>query len=146
MKYLIVLFSILASSSAFAGMQAYQGKGGEKLFIECGSDCYVKFSDVQSKWVDKVIKVKKLERPSGTRYQFEYEEELSSGKRKQTYQIVVDHGFELINGSRVPQVQLFFPEGNKQKPLELDLSRELSGQKMDLAAPYKKSPYTPEVD
>lgn len=139
MKYVIVLFATFASASAFAGFQGFEGKGGEKLFIDCPSatECFVKFTDVQSVWAGKVIKTKKLSRPYGNAYQF-------TDKAKNPRQIVVDHGFELVNGSRVPQVQLFFPEGNRQSPLELDLSKDLSGQKMDLAAQYAKTPFVPE--
>lgn len=139
MKIAIVLFSMFTSASAFAGFQGYEGKGGEKLFIDCPSanECYVKFTDVQSVWAGKVIKTKKLSRPYGNAYQF-------SDKSKNPRQIVVDHGFELVNGSRVPQVQLFFPEGDRNSPLELDLSKSLSGQKMDLAGQYSKTPFVPE--
>ena len=149
---LLFLVSFLMGIAAHAGVEAYSGLAGEKLFIEKAPQlgakaALIKFEGITSKWDGKIIKTETQDSTNGNRYSFEYEEELSSGVKKKTYQIVVGVGFELLKGSRVKKIELFYQEAGT-KPTELNYDEELtkSSQKIDLIGAYKKSPYKPEVD
>lgn len=155
MKHSIFALILLFSSSSFAGVAAFSGDAGEKMFIEAapalGKDTYLlKFEGPTSDWAGKVIKVKKEVTSRGhDRYSFDYDLELSSGIQKRTYNMVTEGGFELIEGSRVKKVDLYFNGmSDHRKPLKLNQDRRLTeaSQKIDLAAEYKKSPFKPDPD
>lgn len=142
----------IVSVTAQASVVAFSGEGAEKLFIESasslGKDVYlVKFEGIESPWAGKVIKTVRESRHNGERYGFTYDLELSSGVQKRDYNILVEAGKTLKNGSLVRQMDLYYP-GAGQKPPRLVYDEALSkqSQKVGLAAEYKKSPYKPEVD
>jgi hypothetical protein len=155
MKHLILAIFVLFSGSSFAGVAAFSGDAGEKMFIEAapalGKEIYLlKFEGPTSDWAGKVIKVKREITSRGDeRYSFDYEVELSSGILKKTYNIVTEGGFELIEGSRVKKVEIYFNGmPDHRKPLKLNQDRRLTeaSQKINLAAEYKKSPFKPDPD
>jgi hypothetical protein len=155
MKSLILTSLVLFTSASFAGVAAFSGDAGEKMYIEAapalGKEIYLlKFEGPASDWAGKVIKVKReLTSRGDERYSFEYDLELSSGVMKRTYNIVTEGGFELIEGSRVKKVDLYFNGmPDVRKPLKLNQDRRLTeaSQKIGLAAEYKKSPFKPDPD
>jgi hypothetical protein len=136
-----------------AEVTAYSGKGSAKLYMEAapelGKDVYLlKFEGISSSWAGKVIRTEQVKAPSATRYTFEYEVELSSGKQTKDYSIVVEAGKEQIKGSAVPRVKLYYPHDKADDPVVLHQDEALTekSKSMDLAAEYKKSPFKPEVD
>jgi len=145
-KTLQLGFAILAFAlalPAFAGVMAFEGMAGEKLFIESAPKLgkavhFIKFEGVESPWANKVIKVEK-ESGRSQRYSFEYEMELSSGIKKRSYQIVV--------GNSETVLDLHF-QGDSTSPVKLTYDRALTkeSQKIDLQAQYNKDPFKPEVD
>ncbi len=145
----VAILSFFLSLPSLAGVKAYTGPAAEKLFIEeTGKEAFVKFEGPESKWAGKVIRVKKESGPSRDSYTFDYELELSDGKHKRSYQLVVESGYELVKGSRVRTVHLYFPEGDARKPLKLNHDAELTkdSQKIGLSAEAKKHPFSPVVD
>ena len=151
-KFAIALVSTLAFvATASAGVSAYTGSSGEKLFIEqapnMGAGAHViKFEGPASAWAGKPIVTELQERPSANRYVINYEKKVGSRMKKQEYQIIVDDGFELHEGSRVKKVQLWFPEG-KGKPviLKQDQALTTASQSIGLAAESAKAPFKPQV-
>ena len=106
MKLLTVLALSVFALSAQAGVQAFSGTAGEKLYIEAapklGADAHiVKFEGPASAWAGKPILVKHQERPSANRYVIEYKKKIGTGTRTkdEQYQMVIENGFELINVS-----------------------------------------------
>jgi hypothetical protein len=154
-KTLVFLFTILAALPAFAGVAAYSGESGEKVFIEAapslGKEAYLlKFEGPDSPWAGKVIQVKRTATSGGDeRFAFDYDLELSDGVHKRTYQIVTEGGYGLIEGSRVRQIKLFY-QGTPRMPNGLKLSHDRklteASQKINLLAEHKKSPFKPDVD
>ncbi len=146
-----VFVSAFLSASAFAGVAAYTGPSGEQLFIEqapsIGKSAHViKFEGPASAWAGKPIVTELQERPSANRYAFEYEKKVGSRTKKQEYQIVVDDGFELVNGSRVKKVKLYFPEASgKPVVLKHDDALTKSSQAINLAGESTKAPFKPQV-
>ncbi len=61
--------------------------------------------------------------------------------------MILEHGYELINGSRVKKVRLYIPE-NPGKPLELNLDTGLTAQSQakGLVTEYAKSPFEPKFN
>lgn len=139
---------------ANAGVLVFNGMSSEKVTIEeapkQGKDvAYLKMEGVESPWAGKVIKMKKTSHSSGDRYAFEYDLELSSGIQKRTYQMVLDGGFELIAGSRVKKIKLFYqgmPDSRKPVELNYDKDDTKASQKLDLAGEYARAPFKPDVD
>jgi hypothetical protein len=155
MKTILAALFTFASLPAFAGVAAFSGDSGEKLFIEAapslGKDAYLlKFEGPKSPWAGKVIQVKRTTNGSGDeRFSFEYDLELSAGVQKRTYTVVTDAGFELIEGSRVKKVELHYegmPDKRKGLPLNQDRKLTEASQKINLLAQHKKSSFKPEVD
>jgi ribosomal protein S16 len=151
-KTLSALFvSSLLAGPAFAGVAAYTGPSGEKLFIEqapsIGKSAHViKFEGPASAWAGKPIVTELQERPSANRYAFEYDKKVGSRTKKQEYQIVVDDGFELVKGSRVKKVKLYFPESSgKPVVLKHDEALTSASQAINLAAESTKTPFKPQV-
>lgn len=155
MKSILVLVLSLVSFPVFAGVTAYSGDAGEKMFLEAapalGKDAYlIKFEGVDSPWNDKVILVKrKIDSRQDERFSFDYDLELSSGIQKKNYEILTQAGFELIEGSRVKKVELHY-QGTKARvaSVKLNQDRKLTdaSQKVDLVAAHKKAPFKPDVD
>ncbi len=152
MRYFVILCATFLSVAAEASVVAFSGEGAERLYIESasalGKDVYlVKFEGIESPWAGKVIKTVRENRHNGERYGFTYDLELSSGVQKRDYNILVEAGKTLKNGSLLRQMDLYYP-GAGQKPPRLVYDESLSkqSQKIGLAAEYKKSPYKPEVD
>ena len=152
MRISILSLSVIAAGffvqSAHAGVSAYVGTAGEKLFIETGSamgakKALIKMEGFESKWSGKVIAVDK----NDTRYSFKYDLELSSGVQKKTWQIIVPAGSDLIKGSRVDRIEVYLQEApTKPTVLTHDANLTASSQNINLAAESKKSPFKPEVD
>lgn len=142
---------VTLSSASFAGVEAYSGTGGQKLIIEeasgLGSDMYlVRMSGIYPEWDNKIIPTKKRS-GSVAKYEFDYEEELSSGKIKKTYGLVTEARDTLVNGTIVKQVTVWTP--NKMKDgttLSWDKDLTASSQHVNLAEEHKKKPYKPTVE
>src|SRR4051812_4178307 len=114
-RYIAFLIFTFAFSSAQAGVTAYSGPSSEKLFIESapklGAKVFlVKIDGIESAWAGKVIKTTKREAPAGDRYSFDYVLELSTGNINKTFEMITGDGFELVKGSRIPKVQVFYSE------------------------------------
>ena len=140
---------IISPFSAFAGLSAYSGTAGEKVFIESGDkeSAFMKIDGVKSPWAGKVIKVEKVTAGSSYRYSFDYTIELSTGKIKRTYTPIVADGETLVKGSVVPKIRLYYTGVTKDGiKLNWDETLTNSSQSMNLAAQYKKAPFTPEID
>lgn len=140
------------STSAQGLTLALASNSGAELIIDSapklGKQAHLlKFSGIKSKWVDKVIKVNLEQTRSSERYSFEYTLDLSSGKHPRTYNILVENGKTLINGSLVRKFELYIPEGNN-KAIEFYESPELAKKEKatDLEKTYAKTPFKPEVD
>ncbi len=135
-----------------ASVIAFSGEGSEKLFIESASDLgkdvyLLKFEGIDSPWAGKVIKTTREVRPSGERYGFTYDLELSSGVQQKSYNILVEAGKTLKNGSMLRQMDLYHPKAGQKAPrLVYDEALSKQSQKLGLVAEYKKTPYKPEVD
>ena len=138
-----VFCSILgAANLAVADVRAFSGESGAKLYIQhapaLAADAYiVKFEGRPSAWAGKPIKVQRQERPSSTRYVFEYEEKRGSRMKKLEYQMILGEGWEL-----------YYPEAPPhEKPLRFHRDEKLTEQsrKVDLVGEYKRSPYLPVV-
>lgn len=147
-----VLGIFLPVFMAQAGTSAYKGNAGEKLYIQAAPTLgpkifLIKFDGTSSKWNNKVVQTQRITSPNGDRYSFEYSMDLSSGVQNKKYQMVVDAGFDLIKGSRVKKIELWFPE-LAGKPLHLNYDEKLteSMQTIDLLAEHKKTNFTPEVN
>ena len=143
-----LLFSLLLTASAFAGVEAYTGTAGEKLFIEDGGKgtYFVKFSGTESPWKEKVIKTKR-DGTTSNHYQFDYKLELSSGVHDRTYTLVTQEGEALVSGSLVKRVKLWTQEKAKDGTvLKWDKKLTEESQKLDLAGEFKKKPFSPEVE
>ncbi len=108
MKFFISLMTLFFSTSLLAGVAAYSGTAGQKLFVEDGGKdtFFVKFTGLKSPWENKVIKTTRTGRQDGYRYAFDYQYELSSGIQHKTYSLLVDARPTLVSGSIVPQVTL----------------------------------------
>ena len=148
---LVISATLLLTSFAQAGVAAFGGEAGEKLFIQdapkLGKNvALVKFEGIESPWAGKVIRVDRTKMSGGERYAFEYDLGLSGPKQMRQYQIVVESGTKLVKGTQSKKMELFV-EG-KQGPTIVvhDMDLTASSQKLDLIAEYKKSPFTPEVD
>lgn len=148
MKFLTTLFALTLSTPILAGVAAYSGKAGQKLFIEEGDKAfYVKFSGVKSAWADKVIKTVRTGKPEKYRYSFDYVLELSNGKHPRTYTMITEAPSTLVAGTIVEQITLYTNE-NARDGVTLTWDKELtaSSQDVKLEAEYKKKPFAPEVD
>lgn len=156
MKYALkfsfaVLLIGLGASSAIAGVEAYSGLSSEKLFIESASKLgketfLVKFEGIESDWAEKVIATKREKTSRGDRFGFEYDLELSSGIQKRHYNILVEAGKTMKNGSLVRQMDLYTPGSKDPLRLTYDEALTKSSQGVNLAEQHKKSPYKPDVD
>jgi hypothetical protein len=148
MKTLFLLGLLAITPAAKAAVTGYVGAGAETLLVDTiGGKSYAKLSGVTSPWADKVIQLSKRDTPSGDRYSFNYEEELSSGKISKTYEMITGAGKTLIEGSLVPQISVFYPgrpEGGLKMHTDAKLSKD--SQKVNLAEEYKKAPFTPDMD
>jgi hypothetical protein len=151
----LTVFALLVSgcfaSAAFAGVEGYSGLSSEKLFIESatklGKETFlVKFEGIESDWSGKVIKTKREKTSRGDRFGFEYDLELSSGIQKRHYNILVEAGKTLKNGTLVRQMDLYTPGSKDPLRLTYDEALTKSSQGVDLATEHGKSPYKPEVD
>lgn len=149
-----ILFSLLIfSGQSYAGVIAYSGDAGEKLYIESapllGKDAYlVKLEGVSSDWSGKIIKLKK-ESGFDDRYSFDYSYELSGGIQHRTYNMITSAGFELIDGTRVKKIEVAYKGmSDLRSGLKLNHDRKLTeaSQNINLAAEYKKSPYKPDPE
>lgn len=155
MKSILIPLLLFTTHGAFAGVSAYSGDSGEKLYIESasalGKETYLlKFEGVESPWAGKVIQAKRTVNGSDKEsFAFDYELELSSGVQKRTYQIVTDAGQELVKGSRVKKVELHYQdnaEANKSIKLNQDRKLTEASQKINLPSENKKSPFKPDVN
>lgn len=144
-----LFLSLIFSIRVFAGVSAYTGTSGQKLFIEEGDKdtFFIKFTGVKSAWENMVIKTTRTGKPDSYRYAFQYILELSSGKHDRTFTIVVDERPTLVAGTIVPQVSLHNQE-NPRDGMKLTWDKELTdkSQEIKLAEEFKKKPYFPEVD
>ena len=145
------LISNVAIGHVSAGVEGYSGLSSEKLFIESASKLgketfLVKFEGIESDWSGKVIKTKREKTSRGDRFGFEYDLELSSGIQKRHYNILVEAGKTMKNGSLVRQMDLYTPGSKDPLKLTYDEALTKSSQELNLTAEHKKSPYTPEVD
>jgi hypothetical protein len=124
----------------------------QKLFIEAapslGEDAFiVKFSGVGiSPWNDKPILTRKNTTTSQN-YVFEYDIELSSGKKSRSFRILTNEGLSLQQGSMVKRVKLYSPKIDR-KGLEFFWDRKLTeeSQSLGLLEEYKKKPSKPGDD
>lgn len=148
----ISLVMFLVSSIGQASVIAFTGEGSEKLFIESasqlGKDVYiVKFEGIDSPWAGKAIKTTREVRHNGERYGFTYDLELSSGVQQRSYNILVEAGKTMKNGSLVRQMDLYHPKAGQKAPrLVYDEALSKQSQKLGLVAEFQKTPYKPEVD
>lgn len=147
--YTVGFLMLSTSNIAFAGVSAYSGTSGEKVFIESTEKetAYVKIEGLKSAWAGQVFKVKKQSASSGDRYSFDYEIELSSGKVKKSYTPIVFNGETLVKGTIVKKMILYVPGGEKNgTSLNWDEDLTKSSQKIDLQGAFKAKPFSPEVD
>lgn len=147
----LFLFSGLAVGEAAAGVEGYSGLSSEKLFIESASKLgketfLVKFEGIESDWSGKVIKTTREKTSRGDRFGFEYDLELSSGIQKRHYNILVEAGKTMKNGSLVRQMDLYTPGSKDPLKLTYDEALTKSSQGLNLNAEHAKSPYKPDVD
>ena len=146
--FLVAAF-ILRPDLALAGVSAFTGTSGEKVFIESADKemSFIKIEGLKSAWTDKVFKTKKESSQSGDKYSFDYEIELSDGKLTRTYTPVVFDGETLVQGTVVKKIKLYVsggPKGGTSMAWNEALTN--SSQNIDLAKQFKKSPFVPEVD
>ncbi|MDZ4085036.1 MAG: hypothetical protein U1E10_18990, partial [Bdellovibrionales bacterium] len=143
----LTVFALLVSgcfaSAAFAGVEGYSGLSSEKLFIESatklGKETFlVKFEGIESDWSGKVIKTKREKTSRGDRFGFEYDLELSSGIQKRHYNILVEAGKTLKNGTLVRQMDLYTPGSKDPLRLTYDEALTKSSQGVDLATEHGK--------
>ena len=80
------------------------------------------------------------------RYSFDYTVELTGGKKKKSYQILVGEGQVLVNGSVVKQERLFCPGIEKGVLVHGDQALTGSSQNLNLSQTFKKKPFAPSVD
>ena len=153
MKKLIMAIAALVSLHAQAGVVAFSGPAAEKLFIQdapkLGKDVFlIKFEGIESKWAGKPIKTTRFVKTGGDeRYRFDYVEELSSGKKTKTYEMIVEAGKTLVNGTITRRISLYCPEcGRDGTKLTYDRELSTASQKIGLPEEHAKSPFTPEVD
>lgn len=146
-----VSFAVLGPAVGFAGIAVYTGDSGEKLFIQdapsAGSNvAMIKFEGIESPWAGKVIQVDRSKSARGDRYGFEYDLGISGPKQMRHYEIVVESGSKMLNGTSAKTVDLYVQ--GKRGPIKMVHDREqtMASQKLDLVAERKKSPFTPEVD
>ncbi len=148
-KILLTLFFLCFSSVVFSGDVYTNDQGVTVLVEENSSDSfYVKISGVKTKWENKVFKLKKTVTAGKERYSFDYEVDLSGGKQQRTYTVLSQIGDEVKKDVRFKRLELYFPEGDVNRPVVLRLNPELSqGMKEKILAPeFKKTPFTPPVD
>jgi len=142
---------ILSPMAAHADVVAYSS-GAKQLFIESapqlGKKTYlIEFTGVDSHWSGKVIKVEKNITPSGDRYSFEHDVNLSSGTIKRNYQILVDGDPTLVQGTIVPVIELYYVGGSNDGLLfAQDGGLTKSSQNINLAQQYQSAPYQPEME
>lgn len=112
MKRLIyfVLTSLFALS-AFAEISVYRNDGNGKVIIESapdlGKDVYlIKFSGVDSKWENQIIKTTRYKDKERSRYKFPYKYELSSGWKHSKFTIFSEQGQTYKSGSLVKKAEL----------------------------------------
>lgn len=139
------------AATVMAGVESFSGTAAEKLFIESapklGKEVYlIKFEGVESAWANQVIKTTRTKASSGYRYGFEYDLELSSGIQKRHYNMLVESGQTLKNGSLVKQIELYMTGSKDPKRLTYDEALTKTSQTIQLAAEFKKKPFAPEVD
>lgn len=157
MKLLNLLFTLTSlfflADTAHALTHALKSNSGAEVLVDSGSELgkniyLIKLTGVKSPWANKVIKTTLTKHAERERYGFEYEYELSSGIQKKQYQILVESGKTLINGSLVRKFELHFQQDGADKVVELYESPELATKeaKTDLQSLYKKSPFKPEVE
>lgn len=152
MKLFVICFILVLSVFSFAGVAVYTGTSGEIVYLESSAKLakntfLIKIEGIDSKWSGHVFQVKQYSLASGERYSFDYEEELSTGKRSLTYEIIVADGTELVKGTQVKKIKLFYQEA-KGKPISLTWNSEKTelSQKINLFSDFKKNPYKPQVD
>ncbi len=147
----IISAGLLLSSFAQAGVAAFGGEAGEKLFIQDApklgkNAALVKFEGIESPWAGKVIRVDRTKLSGGERYAFEYDLGLSGPKQMRQWQIVVESGSKLVKGTQSRKMELYIQ--GKQGPTVVvhDMDLTAASQKLDLIAEHKKTPFKPEVD
>jgi hypothetical protein len=150
--FIIATFAALWPVMAHADVVAYSAPGNKHVFVESapqiGAKSYlIKFTGITSPWADKVVKVEQTTTPSGSRYSFDYEIELSSGKIKRTYQILLDGEGTLVSGTIVPTVELYYSGGPRDGvEFAQDAALTQSSQNIGLAQQYQTAPYSPVVE
>ncbi len=147
----VLLLFGLSTATVMAGVEGYSGLSTEKLFIESasklGKETYlVKFEGIESDWAGKVIKTTREKTSSGERFGFEYDLELSSGIQKRHYNILVEAGKTLKNGTMVRQIDLYTPGTKDPMRLTYDEALTKTSQALNLAAEHGKAPFKPDVD
>jgi hypothetical protein len=148
-KILISIFLLSLSSAVFSG-DVYTNDQGVTVSVEENSSdsFYVKITGVKTKWENRVFKLKKTVTAGKERYSFDYEVDLSGGKQQRTYTVLAQIGDEIKKDVRYKRLELYFPEGNVNRPVVLRLNPEQSqGMKDKILAPeFKKTPFTPPMD
>ncbi len=148
MKMIFAFTALLLTQSVFAGVSAYSGKSGQKLFIEEGDKgaFFVKFTGVKTPWENKVIKTERTGKEEKYRYSFGYKLELSNGVHDRTYTMITEARSTLVAGSIVEQISLYTPE-NSRDGVTLTWDKDLTEKSQDLklSDEHKKKPFTPEV-
>lgn len=140
MKNSFVTVGLLLSLNGLAGVEAFTTTSMQKLFIEetpeLGRETFlVKFSGVNDKWNDKIIKTTK----SSGHYSFGYILELSNGKHNRTYTLVTREGEK-----KVKLWNQSYAKDGISFTWDKELTKESQGIK--LIDEYKKKPFTPDVD
>ena len=136
----------IVSVSASAGMIAFSGDAGEKLWIQdapkLGTDAAImKFEGIESDWQGKLLKVEKSNHSNGVRYHFDYKR----GSKTLSYVPVVETGKTMIAGTITRRIELYIPKHKDPIVLKHDLDLTKSSQSTDLVGDFAKSPFTPNM-
>ena len=136
-------------TAAFAGEVFSNEKGTLVSVEEKSSDFfYLKITGLSTKWENRAFKVKRTLVASKERYSFDYEVKLTGGKQLQTFTVLSQIGDEIKTGKRFKRFELYFPEGNVNRPvivtLRPDLTQEMKDRILDLE--FSKTPFTPQTE
>ena len=137
----------LTATSASAGMIAFTGDAGEKLWIQdapkLGVDSAImKFEGIESEWSGKLLKVEKSTHSNGFRYHFDYKR----GSKTRSYYPIVEIGRTMIAGTITRRIELYIPKHKGPVVLKHDVELTKSSQSTDLVADFAKTPYAPKIE
>jgi hypothetical protein len=143
----ILLFFV--GLSAHATVEVYTNPTQAKLTVEQnGKKAFVKLEGVPSKWAGKVISTEVTGGAGKDRFSFDYTFEAGGEKITKTYTIVAQINDKYENHKSLKQMEIYFPEGDANKPVKvaLDVETTKKSQGLNLAKEAKAHPFKPEVD